>query len=529
MKKLFFTLFIYLAGSIFPQEKNPNVELPDFVILGRDDVSIRKVEKQNPDFISTVSLDFLKPSYKPDQLQVVDISNPVESDLSLLDSVDFRKGFIGLKAGRYQLPAGELNYTFPFTRGMIQGVIKGLNQIEYVDNSDKQFAEGSLIFAYSLPTDLKALPGTKFSLSGDHSKNYFKFFGSIDSTRKRILNVGNVNLGIQNLYMKEFIFDLNAGSNFTYLSDEKFNEALYYGNGFARLKFSDFGIGLTTSFNNQILSTDSFSDYSTNYFFLRPTVLFKLFKTIMLEAGFTFSSSGNNKLNDLFASVSAKLSNNLVLLAEYSPRGENLTAGQFLCDNFYYDQQNLPQLFLKKKNRLNATLKYEFDKYYQIDGGIEYFSSDEFPYFFNPGGNGFFEMDTTDIKNINLFFNLIYHLGPYGYLYAGFDFLSANNSDSKAIPYYPDLSANLTYGYYFSSEWKAETTLKYLSSRYIDIENQQKLPSFWNLGLKITYTLDSKFGVFFELNNILNTSRFIWEGYQEKPIEALVGVDYFFE
>ena len=529
MKKLLFTICVCFTGVILSQEKNPNVELPDFVIFGKDIISVRKVEKLNPDFISTVSSEFLKPNYKPDQLNVVDISNPVGRDLSLLDTADYRNGFIELKAGRYELPAGELNYAYPFTRGLLHGSVKGLNQLEYIDNSDRQYLEGSLDFAYTLPTDLTTLPGTKFSLSGDHSNNYFKFFGSIDPERKRTLKIGNASFGIQNLYMKEFIFDLKAGSNFTYLDNEKFSEALYFGNGFARFKLENFGLGIKASYQTQKLTTDSLSEYNTNYFFIRPTVSLEIFNKIILEAGFTFSRSGDNYLNSLFASVGAELTKNLVLLGEYSPLGENLTAGRFLRDNFYYDQQYLPQIFLKKKNKLRATLKYEFSSYYQIDGGVEYFSSNNFPYYNNPDRIGFYEIKTTDVKNFNFFLHLLYHLGPYGYLYAGFNYLNINNSDSKTIPYNPNFNANLAYGYYFLPELKGEARLNYLSNRYADLENQVKLSSIWNLDLKITYEIDKNIGVFFELNNILNTKRFIWENYQLKPVDVLAGVNFFFQ
>jgi len=529
MIKIFLTIILLYAAVIFSQDKNPNVELPDFVILGRDVVSIRKVEKLKPDFISTVSSEFLKPTYKPDQLEVTDISNPVGSDLSLLDSANFKHGFIELKAGRYQLPAGEISYAFPFTRGMLHGSVKGLNQLDYVDNSDRRFLEGSLDFAYTLPTELSTFAGTKFSLSGDHSKNYFKFFGSTDPGRKRTLNIGNAAIDIQNLYMKEFNFDFNAGSDFTYLDNEKFNEALYYGNGFARLKFSYFGLGIKAVYQNQNLTTDSLKDFSSNYFLIRPTASLELFNKIMLEAGFTFSGSGDEKFNALFASLGAELTRNLVMLVEYSPYGENMTAGRFLRDNFYYNQQYLPHIFLKKNNKLRATLKYEFSTYYQIDGGLEYFSSDNFPFYTNPNNDGFFGINTTDVKSFDFFLNLLYHLGPYGYLYAGIDYLNVKNSDSKTIPYYPGFKADVTYGYYFIPELKGEAKLNYLSDRYTDPENLVKLSSFWNLGLKITYDIDKYIGVFFELNNILNTKRFIWENYQEKPFDVLVGANFFFE
>ena len=531
MKNKFLSLIVLSTILIFPQEKNPNVELPDFVILGRDVVSVRKVEKQSPNFIPIISNEFIKPSYKPEQLNVVDVSNPVESDLSLLDSTNFRKGFIEVGAGRYQLPAAEISYAFPFTRGIIHGGVKGFNQTKYIDNSERTLLEGSLDFAYTLPTDLEALPGTKFSLNGNHTKNDFKFFGSIDPTRKRNLNIGHASAGVQNLYMKDFIFDLNGGGDFTYLDNEKFNEAVYYGNGFARIKLNNFGLGIKAAYKNQNLTTDSISNYNSDFFFIRPTASLKIFNKIFLEAGLTYSESGSAKLTALYASAGAEISKNLVLLAEYSPEAEYLTNGKFMQMNFYYDQNNLTRIFFKKKNKIKAILKYEYGTYYQIDGGMEYFSTDYMPYFINHSQSGFFNIAQTDAKSFNLFLDLIYHPGPFGYLYARFDYFDLRNSDSKKIPYSPDFKADLTYGYNFTNELNGEVKLYYFSDRYADLENtgERKLPGFFNIGANVTYTFERNFGVFFELMNILNVKKPIWEGYQEKPIDVVLGIRYLFE
>jgi hypothetical protein len=42
-------------------KNNPNVELPDFVITGKDVISLQKSAKIDPGIISTISGDFLKP------------------------------------------------------------------------------------------------------------------------------------------------------------------------------------------------------------------------------------------------------------------------------------------------------------------------------------------------------------------------------------------------------------------------------------------------------------------------------------
>lgn len=531
MMKHFLIIFIISAVVILPQDENPNVELPDFVIFGKDVISVRKVDKLKPDYISTVSNDFLKPSYKPDQLDIADISNPVESEISLLDSANFRRGYVELKAGLYQIPAGEINYSFPYTGGMVYGFVKGLNQLAYVDNSDKQFLEGGLDFSYSLPTNINVLPGTKFKLSGDHSKNIFNFFGSNDPQRERNLNIGNTLLSIQNLYLKEFNFDLRSGGEFTYANNEKFNESIFFIDAFARLRLAKFSINLSGSYQHQNLTTDSLSDSETSGYFLRPTASLEIFKKIMLEAGFTFSAAGGEELNGIFAAVSTEIAKNLVLFAEYSPIGENVTAGKFLRNNFYYDQQDLNRVFFKKKGKIRATAKYEYDKYYQVDGGIEFYDADNFPYYSNINNSGFFEIISTDATSWDVFLNMLYHLGPYGYFYGSANYLNVQDSDSRSIPYIPNLKASLIYGYIFSDEWKAEAKLSYLSERYADIENtdSKKLPGILDLGLKVDYSIQKNFGVFFELNNIFNNKKAVWEGYQEKPIDVLLGFNYFFD
>jgi len=287
-------------GSLFSQEQNPNVELPDFVIFGQEDISVRKVEKIKPDYVPVVSNEFLKPTYKPDYLQFAEVSNPAEAEISLLDSADYKNGFIELKAGFYQLPHGAIDYTFPFQNGILHGYASGLNQVAYVDNSQRQLLEGALDFSYALPTDISAMPGTKFSLNAEHSKNLFRFFGSVDPERKRNLNIGSASATIQNLYMKEFIFDLNGGGDFTYLDDENFNETLLYANAFGRVNIKSVDVNIKASYQHQNLTTDSLDKSKTDAYYFRPTASLEIFDRIMIEGGFTFSAGGGQKLNTIY-------------------------------------------------------------------------------------------------------------------------------------------------------------------------------------------------------------------------------------
>jgi hypothetical protein len=370
IKKVIFFLLIFVVTAFSQDGKNPNVELPDFVITGKDIVSVRRAEKMKPGFVGTVTKEFINPVFAPDELELALLSNPLEGDLSLLDSSDFYKGKFTLEAGKYTLPAGELNYAYPFTRGMIHGRMKGDNQRAYIDNSDKVYYEGALDIDYSLSTEENGLPGTKFTLNGKHGVSTYKFFGSDDPERERTLNAGNAYFGIKNLFLKEFIFDVNVAADYTYLDKENFDESLLKSNAFGRLQLDNFGLTIKSNYQKQFLTTDFLGKTISDYYFFRPSVSLELFDFIMADLGFTFSGSGGDKLNGLFAAFGLEISENLVLLGEYSPAAEFVTTGKFLRENNYFDPQFYSSYVVEKSNATKIVLKYEFDKYLQIDIGF---------------------------------------------------------------------------------------------------------------------------------------------------------------
>jgi outer membrane receptor protein involved in Fe transport len=530
MKKLIFYIISILCVTSFAQDDgNPAVELPDFVITGKDVVMVRRVEKIPADLISVISDEYTKPMIKPEKLEVAGITKPVSWDRIDFDSTKFYRGYISVESGRYKLPASQINYTFPFERGMINGRINQLNQLAYVNNSERQSIFGALVFNYSLPIDGKFLPGTKFSLGGKHDKNIFKFFGSDTLGLERNLNIGTVNLGIQNLYMIQFIFDINFDGDFTYLEDDNFTEALYSTYAFGRFQAENFGLNLMADFKNQSLKTDSLLDVTSNYYFLRPSVSLELFDKIKTDVGFTFSKSGENNFNALFASLGLELTKNVVLLAEYSPQSEFITAGKLMRGNYYFTQQNLENFFLKKKNKIRASVKYEYDKYYQIDGGVEYYKAENLPYYINPNNSGFFNAASTNATNLNLFLNLIYHLGPYGILYASFDYFNIEDDENRKIPYYPNLKISANYGHDFNNNIRTDLSVHYLSDRYADLDNKIKLNGFFTLDFKFSYKLKEQFLLTLKVENILNTKPFNWQGYQEKQLDASIGFNFLFD
>jgi outer membrane receptor protein involved in Fe transport len=250
----------------------------------------------------------------------------------------------------------------------------------------------------------------------------------------------------------------------------------------------------------------------------------------MADIGFTLSGSANDKLNGLFAAFGLEISENLVLLGEYSPVAEFVTAGKFLRENNYLNLQSYSSSVVKKSNSLEFVLKYEFDKYFQIDIGFRYFSSKNYPYFrldSEPPVAGF-SIGFEDAKSYNWFVNLLFHPGPYGIFYGSFEYNQIKNSDGSFIPYHPKYKAALNYGYDFKNGLTGEAALEYFSKRYTDITNSSSLKSFFNAALRLEYQLISQILVSLQVTNLFNTKQFLWERYQEKPLDLIFGVNFLF-
>ena len=174
-------------------------------------------------------------------------------------------------------------------------------------------------------------------------------------------------------------------------------------------------------------------------------------------------------------------------------------------------------------------LKYEYGKYYQLDAGVKYFKSKNLPYFTTSNISGQFDIATVDVNEINVYFNALFHTGPYGVLYGNVDYYRLRNNASKRIPYYPWLKANLTYGYEFTKGFLVEPSVLFNSDRYTDISNSKKLSAFIDVGIKLTYKINPNFILNLKVMNLLNRNIYYWDGYKQKTADLTFGLNYLFD
>lgn len=531
MKLKIFLLFVFSFTAVFAQDessKNPNVELPDFVITGKSKLIIKKVDKIKPGFVSSINEDVVKPTYSPEELEIGNFSNPLKSDMSFLDDVSFYRGNIAAGVGIYTIPTVFANYAHPFTNGILEGMFSGDFVRAYEDNSDRYRTRLGFNLTYWSDIESEVLPGTQFNLNGNYGTSSFKYFASDNPTERRSLNYGKIEADIKNDFGRNFLFGLTLTDNPTNISQEEFRENNVRLKGEALLKFSAVNAGATIDYRTHLIKNLLGDNSGKDFLLIRPTAGLNFTKLIKGTFGWTFARGAGNTYNAIYASVAIRLDKNLTLFGEYAPTAEFMSPGNYLLQNHYLKVDSIGSIYWERSNSYKASVKYEFDKYFQIDGGLKYFSSDRYPYFAPSSDSGKFNLSYADMKNITAYANFLFYLGPFGEFYSSAELSDITDVDGNQIPYLPAFKLNAAYSYRFQNGLRTTVKMDFQSKRFADIKNDISIGNYFDLGLSFIYSFQPNLDLTMDINNILNQKNYFWNGYREVPLNVILGINYRF-
>lgn len=528
IKNLIIFIFLFASFSIFAQEQkqNSDVQLPDFVITGKDIVTIKKAQKIPPTFVSTISDEFIKPILPNEGLPVKELKTPIKGAMTLIDSLNYLNGSFSVGAGIYSLPSVNLNLTAPFSSGLFEFFGDGINDIAYVPNSERYHINGGANLLLSVSDQSSFLPGTQIKFHGNFGTSSYKFFGSDIPTYRRVFNNGNAYILFDNLMSKYFIFSAKVNDDITSLQNESYSENMFDLTGFAKLSLSNFNLGTDLTYKKQTLKNNFVNNSFYNFIALKPTIGLSFSKLTDISLGFNYEHSGSENFFSPYAALAFKVSNSVTLYGEFNPRAEFLGGEYFLRQNPYFMPQRFSNIFLKKDNSFNASVKYEYFTYFEIDGGFRYYSTNNLPYFIDTSGIGMFGLTTISGESSSVFINVLFHPGPSGVFYGTAELNDTRDTKNYNIPYYPKVKLSLNYSYNFDIGLEAGATVTYYSGIYTNLMNQNLLNPFINLGLNFSYEVHPNFYLTLKISNLLNNGNYLWNGYKEMPVNILGGINF---
>ncbi|NWF90637.1 MAG: hypothetical protein HXY50_14395 [Ignavibacteriaceae bacterium] len=529
--KILLVIIIIVIESLFlcaqeNKDENPNVELPDFVITGTDISSIQKSKKIEHGFIPLLDDNFFMPSYSPDELQVRELSEPKLNLFGRIDSSEYFLGKISAKAGNINLPSTNLSLSSPFENGMFQLLLVGENKRAYIDNSEQYRINGGVNLFYQSQNESPILNGTKFQLHADYGRTSYKLFAANDPFIKRSLNKGNLSLRIENLLEENVNYLFGLNDEIHSLQDNVYSENLLSLNSMLRFIPSDFSFGINSNYVIQFLKNDIITKSTSDFLFIKPFVGYRLNNNLKFSLGINYFNSQNNDKIYPYLFVGYMINSRLSVFGEYSPEVIFETNGHAVDRNPYFYIQNFVNHVYEKKNSMHVSAKYEFETYYEINGGLKYYSSDSNPYFESSALAGRFNIKKTRVSSYSGYVNLLFHSGPYGYFYGTIELNETKMGNGNILPYHPVFVSYLTYGYKFDIGLNSELTLNYSSKQFTDILNKNYLNPFVDLSLDLSYTISKGFQLTLELNNLLNRKNYRWLNYQEPQLDLSAGLIY---
>ncbi|MDP4192523.1 MAG: hypothetical protein Q8858_13225 [Bacteroidota bacterium] len=589
MKKLFFILA--LPALLFAQEHNnqnqpqnqPKVELPEFVITGVRPVSLPTVSKQKAEVVSTLSREFFLPGFSPEELSIAELSNPVRKEITFSTDTSKYNGRLIFGAGAYTLPMGELSYGKSFDNGVFNGKLWGSNvRSYYKDNSGYNNSGLDLNGSFFNSYNSGFLPGTKFNVGGGYERDSYKFFASSKTPDlQRDRNKGNIRVGLTNDLKENLKYGLSFNDGILYIKDADVKENVFNAKGYFETGLTGMTLSINAGLKSQNLS--NIVSQTFNFFENSASLKFKPSDNLHFSAGFYYAVSGDNTSFFPTGTITLKFSDNLTLLGEMSPYSELVTVQDLIYQNQYLDlnpieypkifrmaQQLDPPFALQKdaallgqgavssgknasgvnsttssetgyptipvtnvlvdnKYNLKGALKYEFSKFFEIDGGFRFIDYNNYPCFV-PGdsSNGKFNVRAVSAKRFTGFMNFLFHPGPYGIFYGNVQVEHFYDADNQNIPYIPGLSSEISYEYNFDFGLKTETHLNLRTGTWADLPNHTKIDPYINLGVRLGFEVAPNFNLFTQLSNILNRNNYIWYGYKEKSTDVVFGIDYRF-
>jgi hypothetical protein len=532
MKKKILLFFIVIPSFFcFPQDENKqdqNVELPEFVITGSEAVTVQNAKKMDPDFGSTISEEYLKPIFSAEQLELRNFINPIKENVSLRDSVHYMNGRFNAGIGSLSMPKADILITNPFNGGIFEGFAMTDNRIAYINNSDRYKLDGGLNLFLFTKNDSSFLPGTAIKFHGNYGLSSYKIYGSsVNPGLRRTMNGGNVSININNYLDDYFVFAASIENEFNALKYENYSENFLQLKGYGKLTLAAFNLSCDLIFKKQFLANDTINNSKKSFVSIAPKIGLNISEIMKMQLGINYSQSMGNIFITPFVSVALKLDKNISFFGEYSPHADLLSASWFLHQNPYINSQTLSNAYVHYDNSIKLTIKYEYEKYFQINGGFKVLSSTEMPYYKSSNVSGKFDVAFDDARILSVFADMLFHMGPLGYFYGNVEFTAADDTGGYNMPYVPGTSASMIYGYNFSQiNLNSEIKLDYASGVFIDALNTTKIRNNLDLGLKFAFQYKPMFFFTLEFSNLLFQDNYKWAAYKEMPFNVTAGVRF---
>jgi len=505
---------------LFSQESNTKpLELPNFIIEGKEQLNVRSGIKQfpeKPSLLSKNELDSINSLEKRQSLLL-----PPEPLPDRIMHTIYKKGYFTADFGRFSTASAEGGYEFRAGTYDIFGNAGFDYSSGHIDNAGYDKAFINLNADYIADEKYWIFGGSK-TRSNLFFKNMDYKFYSVQNPEKR--NTINLDFKIETDGNYDG-FEFNSGAGIRVFqvkqdSSRAFDNAI---SGFLSLKnlTSDYEIGgdLLVDLHSvrgngtHFMQADLFGTYIQENFSLKAKAGLQSVYTSTEIARLGLLAAGDMEF---------RLTEMFTIRANALIGMENNSLREIFNENPYTDNSVIVD-FVYYLPSLRGSLVIHPNEVFSAEVGAGFALVQRNPIYFDTSG-GAFAINYMDITKLEAFAELHYNISSIDEVSANIVFDKSEIEGGKTVPYSIPQKFALDYKRKWLKNFGTQIGIFYIGERFSDLQNQNKLNSYIDLRFKAEYSVSEMLNIFCRLENLMNNDIRIWNGYKERGLFLTGGV-----
>ncbi len=526
LQRIIILVFLMICSAVASAQQPsspPPLELPDIVISGKEKIDIPAGTKQMPE----------KP--KPLSKKELDSLNTLEKQPALLLSLgnlhdnlpkkEFARGYVRGEFGQYISPIITAGYGTEFGGYKLSALAGYASSSGHVDNAAFSTINAHLNADYIAPDKFVFFGGSKTETTLDFARKSYNLY-ALPSAPERTTTDFSATIGVSGDYNG---FGYSASGGWTGLgltsSNRTLSDNALSGKVSVQQKWNDAVVGARVlldfhTFDGRavnFMEAGGFGEYILNNWTLSGLLGLQTANTSadITQGGVHVSGKAEYRLSPLFT-FRGEVTSGL---------GNNSFRDMILRNPYISDSAEIN--FTRTHILTRAGVTYHPTEAFGLTTGVEYKISSNTPLLLS-GSAGTFIPFYAEVSQIQIFSELLWNITPKDNLTSNLAITSASLTEqtSASVPYLPALLLTGQWRRIWSEQFGTQITVQYTGTRQADTAKTRELSGFAMLSLRGEYKLTPQARVYLRLENLLNSSVFLWDAYKERGIFSALGIEW---
>ncbi len=524
---------VFSSNEVFSQQTapaNPQVpgenkttqplELPNFIIEGREQLNVQTGVKQFPTrtaALSSAELDSINTIAKQQAILLSPKSMP-----SMIFNNTYKKGYLIANVGNYI--TADINAGYEIKKNEYSFFANGY--FDYTDghvkNADEMNAGLNLQVDYIAPKKFWVFGGSKTRGIFTVNTESFKLYASNIAPERKSYDI---KLGIESEGEYDgYKFITGAGIkrlSIDHAGIDRFDNAVC---GHIQLRKEtdelEFKLGSEVQFHG--ISGDG-----SNYFSAGGGIRLNLEHTTFdLNAAFQ-SVGSTDEIQRANIAVDAAFDYRINKLFTFKALFDVAFENNHLIELYGMNKyiENKPLIDFTYHKILKAIINFHPNMEIMASAGLKIGANDRFKYF-EIDSIAEFNLKYTSAQDFEIFADIAYKLSGTDDIFASVSLRNLTFSDSLSnkIPFVPSHKVSAYYNKNWTEEFGTQIGVNYYGNRYCDYNNSRELSGFLSLNLGLNYKLNDYLKIYGKIDNLINSEIYIWEKYKEREIFISAGI-----